>query len=265
MYTRAETLDGTHLGSVRHGEYEPFLPAEEADDEETDGEADDGAADGANDETPRGRSSRRPEHGSRVGAAVRARDDRRERAVATGFCWRRPYGRPMSDTLPDRAVRAFEAHEAFERDGDGFAVTTTTFDGRVTAEPTDEAPYYTLTVRAPTLQAATADEVGEALVEGWFDTYELRLEDAPTAVRGDLKLDEQRVVAEGDEAVAVFGFEQESADRAPDVVKAVAEYVEGTYMEGIVPGYDYVPPVSKMLSQARQSGGDGGGGGPMPL
>ena len=171
----------------------------------------------------------------------------------------------MTDTLPDRAVRAFEAHEAFERDDDGFAVTTTTFDGRVTAEPTDGAPYYTLAVRAPTLQAATADEVGEALVEGWFDTYELRLEDAPTAVRGDLELDEQRVVAEGDEAVAVFGFEQENADRAPDVVKAVAEYVEGTYMEGIVPGYDYVPPVSEMLSRARQSGGDGGGGCPMPL
>ena len=55
----------------------------------------------------------------------------------------------MSDTLPDRAVRAFEAHDAFERDGDGFAVTTTTFDGWVTAEPTDGAPYYTLEVRAP--------------------------------------------------------------------------------------------------------------------
>ena len=172
----------------------------------------------------------------------------------------------MSDTLPEQAVRAFETHDAFERDGDGFAVTTTTFVGRVTAEPTDDPSiHYTLEVRAPTLQAATADEVGEALVEGWFDTYELRLEDAPTAVRGNLELDEQRVVAEGDEAVAVFGFEQENADRAPDVVKAVAEYVEGTYMEGIVPGYDYVPPVSKMLSQARQSGGDGGGGGPMPL
>ena len=53
MYTHAETLDGTHLGSVRHEEYEPFLPAEEADDE-TDGEADDGtdgAADEADDDT----------------------------------------------------------------------------------------------------------------------------------------------------------------------------------------------------------------------
>ena len=57
MYTHAETLDGTHLGSVRHEEYEPFLPAGEADDEETneaddktDSAADD-AGDGAGDET----------------------------------------------------------------------------------------------------------------------------------------------------------------------------------------------------------------------
>ncbi len=172
----------------------------------------------------------------------------------------------MSSTLPERAVRALESHDAFERDGDAFAVTTTRFDGRVTAEPTDGWPlHYRLEVRAPTLQAATADEVGEALVEGWFDTYELRLEDAPKAVRADLDLEEQRVVAEGDDAVAVFGFEEGNADRAPDVVKAIAEYVEGTYMEGIVPGYEYVPPVSEMLSQARQSGGDGDGGGPMPL
>ena len=49
MYTHAETLDGTHLGSVRHEEYEPFLPAGEADDEEDD--KTDGAADGAGDET----------------------------------------------------------------------------------------------------------------------------------------------------------------------------------------------------------------------
>ena len=53
MYTHAETLDGTHLGSVRHEKHEPFLPAGEADDEETNEVDDktDGAADDANDET----------------------------------------------------------------------------------------------------------------------------------------------------------------------------------------------------------------------
>ena len=172
----------------------------------------------------------------------------------------------MSDALPDRGVRAFEAHDAYERQGKWFTLTTTAFDGRVTVETTDEwALRYTLEVRAPTLDSATADEVGDAVASGWFDTYELRLKDAPMAVRQDVELDEQRVFEEAGDAVAVFRFEWGNADHAPDIAKAMAEFVEGTYMEGIVPGYEYEPPVSGMLSQARQSGGDGGGGGPMPL
>ena len=64
----------------------------------------------------------------------------------------------MTDDLPERAVRAFQRHDAFERDGDEFRVTTTTFDGRVTAAETDDrAPSYSLTVRAPTLSAATEE------------------------------------------------------------------------------------------------------------
>lgn len=172
----------------------------------------------------------------------------------------------MTETLPERAVRAFETHDAYERDGEWFAVTTTAFDARVTAEETEGwALLYTLEVRAPTLESATADEVGPTVAEGWFDTYDRRLEDAPMAVRHDVELAEQRVFGEAGDAVAVFGFEWGNADQAPDIAKAIAEYVEGTYMEGIVPGYEYVPPVSDMLSDARQSGGDDGGGGPMPL
>lgn len=172
----------------------------------------------------------------------------------------------MTETLPERAVRAFETHDAYERDCEWFAVTTTAFDARVTAEETEGwALRYTLEVRAPTLESATADEVGPTVAEGWFDTYDRRLEDAPMAVRHDVELAEQRVFEEAGDAVAVFGFEWGNADQAPDIAKAIAEYVEGTYMEGIVPGYEYVPPVSDMLSDARQSGGDDGGGGPMPL
>jgi len=150
-------------------------------------------------------------------------------------------------------------------EGDGFTVTTTTFDGRVTADDTDDrAPSYTLEVRAPTLSAATEETVGAAVQEGWFETYERRLEDAPMAVRFDVGLESLRVTEDGDEAVAAFEFRWHNADQAPDIAKAMAEYVEGTYMEGIVPGYRYRPPVSEMLSQARQSDAEGDRG-PMPL
>jgi hypothetical protein len=171
----------------------------------------------------------------------------------------------MSETVPERAVRAFEAHEDFERDGEWFEVTTTKFEGRVTAEETDEwALSYTLEVRAPMLSTAAEEPVGSAVEDGWFDTYELRLEDTTMAVRQDIEFDEQRIFEEAGDAVAVFGFEWGNADHVPDMAKAMTEYVEGTYMEGVVPGYEYGPPVSEMLSKARHADGDGGHG-PMPL
>lgn len=175
----------------------------------------------------------------------------------------------MTEDLPDRAERAFGAHEAFERNGEWFTVTTTKFDGRVTAAETDEWDIaYTLEVRAPMLSAVTADEVGPAVEDGWFDTYDRRLEDTHMAVRQDVDFSDRRVFEEADDAVAVFEFEWGNADHVPNMAKAMTEYVEGTYMEGIVPGYDYTQPVSEMLSKARQSAGDdtdGRGSGPMPL
>lgn len=173
----------------------------------------------------------------------------------------------MTDELPERAVRAFDAHDAFERgDDEWFELQTTRFDGRVTATETDEwALAYTLEVRAPMLSAATEDEVGDAVEAGWFETYELRLEDAPMAVREDVELEEQRVIEEAGDAVAIFGFRWGNADRAPDIAKAMAEFVEGTYVEGIVPGYEYEQPVADIISRARQTSGDDGGRGPMPL
>jgi hypothetical protein len=169
------------------------------------------------------------------------------------------------NALPDRAVRAFEGHDAFERDGEWFEVTTTKFDGRVTAEETNGwALSYTLEVRAPMLSEAAEESVGPAVEDGWFETYELRVADATMALREDLTLDAQRVVEETGDAVAIFEFEFENADRVPKIAKAITEYVEGTYMEGIVPGYEYGPPVSTLLSKARQSSNDGDRG-PMPL
>ena len=172
----------------------------------------------------------------------------------------------MTEELPERAARAFEAHDAFERaagDDGWYEVTTTRFDGRVTAAETDGWDLeYTLEVRAPTLSAAAEGPVGDAVEEGWFRTYDRRLEDAPMAVREDVALTDRRVFEEAGDAVAVFVFEWGNADRAPDIAKAMAEYVEGTYLEGVVPGYEYGPPVSELLSRARQ---DDGGRGPMPL
>jgi hypothetical protein len=173
----------------------------------------------------------------------------------------------MTD-VPDRFVRAFEAHEAFDAvDGQAFDLTTTRFDVRVTANETDDwALRYSVTVRAPMLSTAVVGgTVGSAVEEGWFDTYELRLEDAAGAVRHGVDLADYEVLELDGDAVATFEFEWGNADQAPAIAKAIAEYAEGTYVEGIVPGYEYGPPVSELLSSARQTSDGEGSSGPMPL
>ncbi|MFT4922910.1 MAG: hypothetical protein ACI8XM_002129 [Haloarculaceae archaeon] len=168
----------------------------------------------------------------------------------------------MTDQLPDGVERAVEGRDAFERDGDGFRVTTTAFDGRVTALEGPDATVYTVTVRVPTLDAATADGVGGAVEDGWFETLERRLEDAPKATRADVELANYDVERDGEEVFVTYGFEWEGPGRAADIAKTFVEYVEGTYVEGIVPGYEYVSPVADLIDSASQ--GEGGSGG-MPL
>jgi len=181
------------------------------------------------------------------------------------------------DAILERARRAFDDHDAFapaseadgasgneEEGGDGYRLSATAFDGGVDIQERDGPRLrYRLTIRTPTLSAATEEEMGPNLEAGWFETYELRLEDAPGAVRGDVGLDDLTVRTEGGEAIAEFTLVTD-VDRAPAVARAVADYVEGTYVEGVVPGFTYEPPVAELLNRARQAG-DGDGTGPMPL
>ena len=165
----------------------------------------------------------------------------------------------MTD-LPESVERAFDYHDAFERDGDAYLVTTTAFEGRVTA--VDGPEYfsaYTVTVRVPTLGGATADDVGEAVENGWFDALERRLEDAPKATRADVDLKTFDVERDDEDVYITYGFEWGNADKAADIAKTFVEYVEGTYVEGVIPGYEYVEPVSNLVEAASQEGGGGGG------
>jgi hypothetical protein len=165
----------------------------------------------------------------------------------------------------------FDRHDAYSSEDSEYVLETTRFDSRVTTVKTDSGSdsgtiRYTLTVRAPTLDSAVEEDVGPNLLDGWLETFERRLKDAPTAVRGTVELDDHSVYSDDGEAVVTlsFLFGSENASRAPDAAKAMAEYVEGTYVEGIVPGYTYQPPVSEMLDHARQ-GDNEDKGGPMPL
>ncbi|SDJ42116.1 hypothetical protein SAMN05216226_103124 [Halovenus aranensis] len=167
----------------------------------------------------------------------------------------------MSDesrTTSERLSRAVTTHDALEMTDDGFEVTTTVFEGTVTVDETAEPSCYTVEVTAPTLRAATADEVGPTVATDWFETLERRLESAPQATRTTVELDEFGVEKRGDSVVVTFEFTLGTPRTAVDVTKTFVEFVEGTYVEGVVPGYDYQPPVADLLADASQGETSGG-------
>lgn len=158
----------------------------------------------------------------------------------------------MSQNVRD----VFENHETFETASDGYAVTTTAFDGTVTISES-ETTSYTVTVWVPTLDAATEGEVGDIVQLDWFETLERRLEDAPRATRTSVTLDTFDVKEVGEEVRVTYEFSTGFPETGADVAKTFVEFVEGTYVEGIIPGYEYEPPVSDLISSASQSGDQG--------
>jgi hypothetical protein len=164
--------------------------------------------------------------------------------------------------VPSDVADVFDRRDAFVASQDGYAVDSTRFSGFVTASEGEKwKTDYEVTVRAPTLQAATAGEVGEAVADGWFETLERRLEDAPKSTRASVDLDEYTVERDGEEVVVTFRFSLGNEHQAADVAKAFVEYVEGTYVEGIIPGYDYVGVVAELMDSASTGGSEGTRGG----
>ena len=161
---------------------------------------------------------------------------------------------------PEAVRAAASDRSAFEQARDGYRVTTTRFDAGVTAGPgsAEWATAFTVTVEVPTLPAAVDGEVGEAVAEGWLDTFERRLGEAHKSTRASVD-PELTVAATADTVTVTYEFELGSERQGLDVAKTFVEYVEGTYVEGVVPGYDYRPPVSDLLSQAGQGDGERGG------
>ncbi|QAU11531.1 hypothetical protein EKH57_01410 [Halorubrum sp. BOL3-1] len=162
-----------------------------------------------------------------------------------------------ADELSDRVRRAFASHGSFERDGDAWVSSTTAFDGRVRAEPAGEGrTRFSVTVRVPTLSGVTADEVADVVEDGWADTFERRAVDVGGVTRADRKFDPV-VERDGDEIAVAYALTDINERRGVDDAGALIDFVEGTYVQGVIPGYEYTEPVSDLLSAARRHGNDG--------
>ncbi|AGN00206.1 hypothetical protein L593_01265 [Salinarchaeum sp. Harcht-Bsk1] len=164
----------------------------------------------------------------------------------------------MNDESNDAAGRAFDANPAFERSADGYAVTTTPFEATVRAESIDhegrDARFH-VEVTMPSLDAAVADErVGDVVQDGWFETLALRLEDAYDVAEVDAASDPE--IALRDSTVeARFSFLAWNADTGVADAKAIVDFAEGTYVQGVVPGYQYDDPVAGLIDRATQQAG----------
>lgn len=137
----------------------------------------------------------------------------------------------------------FSVHESFSRH-DG-VYTYEDADFTATVDPGSGR----LRVELPDIDAAVVGEtVGEAVREGWFQTLRRRLGDAPDAARGDH--DPPTVEREGETVVVTFDL----VDPAADDAVALVGFVEGTWFQGIVPGYEYREDVAAMRARARRAG-----------
>ncbi|WP_251342612.1 DUF5813 family protein [Haloplanus halophilus] len=151
-----------------------------------------------------------------------------------------------------RATRAFRDHDAFEAAEDGrFEATTTPFDAVVRAAESEGRIDYEVEVRAPSLSAAVEGDVAAVVEEGWLETFELRVADADGVVRGDHDF-EPTVRLTDAEVIVEVSFTDIDERRGVDDAAAVVNYVEGTYVQGIVPGYDYTGAVARLIDRARQ-------------
>ncbi|NHN46875.1 hypothetical protein G9464_04600 [Halostella sp. JP-L12] len=162
----------------------------------------------------------------------------------------------MTDEDTDAARDALAAHGAFEPREDDFACTTTPFDAVVDVDPA-EGPRdgeFVVSVSMPTLSAAVeSEDVADVVEDGWYETLELRLEDA-FDVAQTTTTEPVDVGRDGDEVRVELTFTAWDAEQGVDDAKALIDFVEGTYVQGIIPGYDYGDPVAQLRQAARQRG-----------
>ncbi len=174
----------------------------------------------------------------------------------------------MTD-LPDPVADALEAHDAFAAREDAYDLETTVFETTVTADDAESERdgRFSITVVLPTLDAAVADEVVAPPVEdGWFETLERRLADVFTVAHTNTH-DEPVVERDADEVRVRLEYTAWDAAEGVDDAKALIEFVEGTFAQGIIPGYDYRGEAATLLENAQNRGqqaADGDSGG-MPM
>ncbi|WP_254862314.1 DUF5813 family protein [Halovivax gelatinilyticus] len=168
--------------------------------------------------------------------------------------------------MADAVERALDTHDAFEPGADGYVLETTVFDVSVTATAAEgeRDGAFEVTVVVPTLSAAAVDHVAEIVETDWAETFERHVQDAFTVARTSTH--DEPVVERTDDSLRVkLAFTAWDATEGVSDAKALAEYVEGTYAQGLIPGYEYRGPARSLQTNAQQRGQEPVDGGGPPL
>ena len=163
-------------------------------------------------------------------------------------------------TGTDRLDDALAAHDAYERTDDGWDLTTTPLEVSLTGEErpdagTDPAPVLLeVEVRLPGLDASVPDgSVADVVEDDWAERLERLLGDAFDVVTREPPSPPS--VTRTDEALFVHcSFWDTDVGAAIADAKTVVEYVEGTYAQSLIPGYEYAGPAAALLDRARERG-----------
>ena len=162
----------------------------------------------------------------------------------------------MGSEIRSAAERALESHAAFERADGAFEVTTTPLEASVALREADGAVSFRVGVEAPSLDAVVVDEtVAPVVEEGWLEAFERRLEDVGGVTRIEPEPPTVGLVDGGATVRVSTGFETADVETGVEDAKALVDFVEGTYVEGIIPGYTYREPAQSLLERARGRAG----------
>ena len=159
----------------------------------------------------------------------------------------------MTDEPPAAARDAFAGDERFEQAGEHeFTATNTPFEATVHLEIEGDAVAYRVVSRVPMLDSVVEGEtVADVVEEGWFETLERRLADTPKVTSTETSQPE--IGQELGTVVVEATFQDGDVERAPEDAQAIVDYVVGTWMEGVIPGYEYTEEVQALRERASQN------------
>lgn len=138
-----------------------------------------------------------------------------------------------------------------------YLITTTPFSARLTIIPTVDQVTYQLTITLPTLDASVTNETIPPIIqEDWFNTLESRLTNIDGVTVGTTETPLITLDSENQTVTVELTLTATNPDTGAADAKALASFVEGTYLSGAISGYDYEEPVASLLDRARNHSTD---------